>query len=84
MQASSKMKVVFVNTDIGHDTCLQGLTLHKTYEVVDVDTFFSIELGHPVTLYSIKIDNGTTGNRNARLFITLEEFRNKQIEKILI
>ncbi len=78
------MKVVFVNTDIGHDTCLHGLTLNKTYEVVDVDTFFSIELGHPVTLYSIKIDNGTTGNRNAKLFITLEDFRNKQIEKILI
>jgi hypothetical protein len=78
------MKVVFVNTDIGHDTCLHGLTLNKTYEVVDVYTFFSIELGHPVTLYSIKMDKGTTGDRNARLFITLEEFRNKQIEKILI
>jgi hypothetical protein len=78
------MKVVFVNTDIGHDTCLQGITLYKTYDVEDVDTFFSLELGHNVTLYSIKIDSGTKGNRNARLFITLEEFRNKQIEKILI
>ena len=78
------MKVVFANTDIGHDTCLHGLTLHKNYEVVDVDTFFSLELGHDVTLYNIQIDNGTTSNRNAKLFITLEEFRNKQIEKILI
>jgi len=78
------MKVVFVNTDIGHDTCLHGLTLHKIYEVVDFDTFFSLELGHSVTLYNIQIDNGTTGNRNAKLFITLEEFRNKQIEKIFI
>jgi hypothetical protein len=78
------MKVVFVNTEIGHDTCLHGLTLCKTYEVVDVDTFFSLELGHDVTLYDIKMDNGRTGKRNARLFIALEDFRNKQIEKILI
>lgn len=78
------MKVVFMNTDIGHDTSLDYITLYKTYDVEDVDTFFSLELGHNVTLYSIKMDNKRTGNRNARLFITLEEFRNKQIEKILL
>jgi hypothetical protein len=55
------MKVVFVNTDIGHDTCLHGLTLNKTYEVVNVDTFFSIELGHPRN--SVQYKNGQRNNR---------------------
>lgn len=78
------MKVVFVNTDIGHNTCFDDITLYKTYEVNHIERFFSLELGHNVTLYNIKTDTGKTGSRNAKLFIGQEEFRNKQIEKLFI
>jgi hypothetical protein len=84
MQASSKMKVVFVNTEIGHDTCTDDITLYKTYHVEEEERFWSSELSCPVTLYNIKTDKGTFSKKNSKIFITLEEFRNKQIEKILI
>ena len=76
------MKVVFVNTDIGHDTCLDDITLYKTYEVKEVESFWSLELSIIVTLYKIKTDNGKYLNRNANLFVGQEEFRNMQIEKL--
>ena len=76
------MKVVFVNTDIGHDTSLEYITLYKTYEVKEVESFWSLELSRVVTLYKIKTDNGKYLNRNANLFVGQEEFRNKQIEKL--
>ena len=76
------MKVVFVNTDIGHDTCLDDITLYNTYEVKEVESFWSLELSIIVTLYKIKTDNGRTGSRNAKLFVEQEKFRNKQIEKL--
>ena len=76
------MKVVFVNTDIGHDTSLDHITLYKTYEVKEVESFWSSELSRVVTLYKIKTDNGKYMSRNANLFVGQEEFRNMQIEKL--
>jgi len=77
------MKVVFVNNDIGYDTCLNNISINKIYEVNHIERTFSVELGQSFTLYNIVLDNGRVGNRNSKLFITLDEFRNKQIEKIL-
>lgn len=76
------MKVVFVNTDIGHDTCLDDITLYNTYEVKEVESFWSLELSIIVTLYKIKTDNGKYSNKNAKLFIGQSEFRSMQIEKL--
>lgn len=76
------MKVVFVNTDIGHDTSLDHITLYKTYEVKEVESFWSAELSRVVTLYKIKTDNGKYLSKNAKLFVGQEEFRNMQIEKL--
>ena len=76
------MKVVFVNTDIGHETCLDDITLYNTYEVKEVESFWSLELSIIVTLYKIKTDNGKYSNKNAKLFIGQSEFRSMQIEKL--
>ena len=76
------MKVVFVNTDIGHDTCLDDITLYNTYEVKEVESFWSLELSIIVTLYKIKTDNGKYSIKNAKLFIGQSEFRSMQIEKL--
>jgi hypothetical protein len=76
------MKVIFVNTDIGYDTSLDYLTLNKTYEVEDVETFFSLELGQNVTLYNIITDNGKKLKKNAKVFITQEEIRNERLNEL--
>ena len=76
-------KVVFAKTDIGHNTCTDGLTLYKTYRVEDQETFFSFELSCPVTLYLIETDKGTFSKKNSKIFISLEEHRNNQLDKLL-
>ena len=76
------MKVVFVNTEIGHDTCTDDITLYKTYHVEEVESFWSLELSIIITLYKIKTDNGKYSNKNAKLFIGQSEFRSMQIEKL--
>lgn len=76
------MKVIFVNTDIGYDTSLDYLTLNKTYEVEDVETFFSLELGQNVTLYNIITDNGEKLKKNSKVFITQEEIRNERLNEL--
>ena len=77
------MKVIYTGTDIGHDTCRDYLTLHKAYDVIEESSFYSPELGYTVTLYFIVCDSGKTCKRNSRLFVSLEEWRSRQIEKIL-
>ena len=77
------MKVVFVNTEIGHNTCIDDLTLYKTYHVDEEESFWSSELSCPVTLYKIKTDKGTFSKKNSKIFISLEDFRNNQITEIL-
>ena len=77
------MKVIYTGTDIGHDTCRDYLTLHKVYEVIEESSFCSPELGYTVTLYYIVFDRGKIYKRNSRLFVSLEEWRSQQIEKIL-
>lgn len=77
------MKVVFVNTEIGHNTCIDDLTLYKTYHVDEEESFWSSELSCPVTLYKVKTDKGTFSKKNSKIFISLEDFRNKQITEIL-
>jgi hypothetical protein len=76
-------KVVFAKTDIGHNTCTDGLTLYKTYHVEDQETFWSFELSCPVTLYLIETDKGTFSKKNSKIFISLEEHRNNQLDKLL-
>ncbi len=76
------MKVVFVNTDIGYDTSLEGLTLNRTYEAEDAETFFSLELGCEVTLYNVITDNGEKHMKNARLFATQEEIREERLKEL--
>lgn len=77
------MKVVFVNTEIGHNTCIDDLTLYKAYHVEEEESFWSSELSCPVTLYKVKTDKGTFSKKNSKIFISLEDFRNKQITEIL-
>lgn len=77
------MTVVFTKTDIGHDTCTDGLTLYKAYHVEDEESFWSSELSCPVTLYNIKTDKGTFSKKNSKIFIPLEEHRNNQLDKLL-
>ena len=77
------MKVVFVNTEIGHNTCIDDITLYKTYHVDEEESFWSSELSCPVTLYKIKTDKGTFSKKNSKIFISLEDFRNNQITEIL-
>jgi len=71
------MKAIYTGTDIGHDTCRDYLTLHKAYDVIEESSFYSPELG-----YFIVCDSGKTC-KNSRLFVSLEEWRSRQIEKIL-
>jgi len=77
------MKVVFVNKDIGYDTCLNDITLYKTYEVIKVEKFYSIDLKDIIKLYKIKTDKGYYSERNSKLFIEQKEYRNKRINEIL-
>ena len=77
------MIVVFTKTDIGHDTCTDGLTLYKSYHVEKEDSFWSSELNGPVTLYLVKTDKGTFSKKNSNIFIPLEEHRNNQLDKLL-
>ena len=77
------MIVVFTKTDIGHDTCIDDLTLYKSYRVEDQESFWSSELNGPVTLYKIKTDKGNFSKKNSKIFIPLEEHRNNQLDKLL-
>lgn len=77
------MIVVFTKTDIGHDTCIDDLTLYKTYHVEEEESFWSSELSCPVTLYLVKTDKGTLSKKNSKIFIPLEEHRNNQLDKLL-
>ena len=77
------MIVVFKKTDIGHDTCTDGLTLYKAYHVEDQESFWSSELSCPVTLYKVKTDKGTFSKKNSKIFIPLEEHRKNQLDKLL-
>jgi len=77
------MTVVFTKTDIGHNTCIDDLTLYKAYHVEEEESFWSSELNCPVTLYNIKTDKGTFSKKNSKIFIPLEEHRNNQLDKLL-
>ena len=76
------MTVVFTKTDIGHNTCIEDLTLYKTYHVEEEESFWSSELSCPVTLYKVKTDKGTFSKKNSKIFIPLEEHRKNQLDKL--
>ena len=80
---NAPMTVVFTKTDIGHNTCIDDLTLYKTYHVEEEESFWSSELSCPVTLYLVKTDKGTLSKKNSKIFIPLEEWRKNQLDKLL-
>lgn len=68
-----KLKVIVIGdySALGITT----LTFLKTYEVLNYDREFD--------WYHIENDNGDIWRYNTKMFLTIEEFRDKQITKVL-
>ena len=74
------MKVVCVNLGehLNFETCTDFITIGKSYEVIYSDDAIA---GH-YRLYTIKNDLGRIVVYNSSLFISIEEWRNKQLDAI--
>jgi hypothetical protein len=70
-----KIKVVFINET--PDDWLEDLTLHKVYEA-DKSKWYRY-----YRIYSVTTDNKYYGVHDKKNFITLAEWRQQQIDKIL-
>ena len=58
-----------------NDTHIEDITIGKTYEVLHRTDFFP-------KLYTIKNDRGIVTRYNSKLFISIEEWRDKQLDTI--
>ncbi len=68
------MKVVCYNLSF-NDTYTDDITPGKIYEVVFKSDFFPL-------IYTLKNDVGIITQYNSKLFLTIEEWREKQLQKI--
>ena len=68
------MKVVCNDLSL-NDTYIDDITIGKTYDVLYKTDFFP-------SLYTLMNDVGIITRYNSRLFISIEEWRNKQLDLI--
>ena len=68
------MKVVCYDLAL-NDTYIDHLTIGKTYDVLYRTDFFP-------SLYTIKNDEGFISRYNSRLFVSIEVWREKQLDLI--
>jgi hypothetical protein len=69
------MKVVCYDLAFNDDTYIDDITIGKTYEVLYRTDYFPI-------LYTICNDAGEITRYNCKLFISIEKWRNKQLDSI--
>ena len=77
-----RMKVVCINNGLPISKTIvdrKALTIGKIYEVLDSDILVEFDTGH----YEIKNDFNDNKNYNKHLFVTLEQWRNQQLNKLL-
>ena len=82
------MKVVCVNLgeNLGYETCIDDITVGKSYDVISQHKDFIIRdslITDYVTLYNLRNDRGNIIRYNEKLFLNLEDWRKEQIDKIL-
>ena len=82
------MKVVCANLgeNLGYETCIDHITVGKSYDVISQQQDFVINdsfITDYVTLYNLRNDKGDIIRYNKKLFLNLEEWREKQLNKIL-
>ena len=82
------MKVVCANLgeDLGYETYNEEITIGKSYKVISQHKEFNFPISNRgfgsdnvITLYTIINDEGKIVKYNKRLFMSIEEWRNKRI-----
>ena len=83
------MKVVCENLgeNLGYETCIDDITVGKSYDVISQHNDFiirdSLITTDYVTLYNLKNDKGNIIRYNKKLFLNLEDWRELRINEIL-
>jgi len=81
------MKVVCVNLgeNLGYDTCIDHITVGKSYDVISQHGDYIIRgstITDYVTLYNLKNDKGNMIRYNKKLFLNLEDWREMRLNTI--
>jgi len=84
------MKVVCVNLgeNLGYETCIDDITVGKSYDVISQHKDYIIRgstgstITDYVTLYNLRNDKGNIIRYNNKLFLNLEDWRELRLKEI--
>lgn len=81
------MKVVCVNLgeDLGYETCIDHITVGKSYDVISQHGDYIIKsstITDYVTLYNIRNDDGNMIRYNKKLFLTIDDWRELKLKEL--